>query len=377
MILTTLLILVATSLVFLYAYLHFNPQFGGRISPADKRAYAQSPQWDGQKFVNQSETKVDVNLRTMPGLIRANLKDRKQRIPQHPLPVQPFNSQAWNSSNAHFQFIWYGHSVVLMKLAGKTILIDPMFGPDASPVGPVRTPRFSQNTLDILDTLPDLDAVFLTHDHYDHLDYASIQKLKGKVVHYYVALGVKRHLRHWGIPAGQITEYDWWDTGRLGDIQFTFTPSRHFSGRGLTDRTKCLWGGWAFITPQKRIYWSGDGGYASHFSEIGDKLGPFDWAFLECGQYYKLWTQVHQLPEEAVQAAIDVGAKVSTPVHWGAFKLAPHHWQDPVERFAAAAKNKGITTAFPELGQLVIEKDKLPCQHWWSIYDAYTPHDRQ
>jgi len=132
-----------------------------------------------------------------------------------------------------------------------------------------------------------------------------------------------------------------------------------------SDLTKCLWGGWAFITPQKRIYWSGDGGYDSHFREIGDKFGPFDWAFLECGQYYKLWTQIHQLPEEAVQAAIDVQAKVSTPVHWGGFKLAPHHWMDPVERFAAAALEQGITVSFPRLGELVKEGATLPQKQWW------------
>jgi len=170
------LTLLLISLVLLYAYLNFNPQFGGRITPADKRAYARSPHWDGQKFVNQSETTVDVNLQNMPGLIQANLKDRKQKVPQNPLPVQPFDQEAWNNSNADFQFIWYGHAVALMKLAGKSFLIDPMFGPDASPVGPVRTRRFSNDTLAILDTLPNLDPVFLTHDHYDHLDYASIQK---------------------------------------------------------------------------------------------------------------------------------------------------------------------------------------------------------
>ena len=350
------------------AYLRLNPQFGGRITAEDRQRYARSPQWDGKQFVNPQETNVDISLLKVPGLIRENIQYHQAHTPDAPLPVIPFDRAAWNQSQSGFQFIWYGHAVCLMRLEGHNFLIDPMLGPDASPVGPVRTRRFSENTLAFLDELPALQAVFLTHDHYDHLDYQSVLKLKDKVEHFYVALGVKRHLLRWGVPEDHITEFDWWDEGRLGNIQFTFTPSRHFSGRSIDDRAKCLWGGWAFHTPNYRIYWSGDGGYGPHFQEVGQRLGPFDWAFVECGQYYKLWTQVHQLPEEAVQAVKDARAKIGVPVHWGAFKLAPHHWKEPAERFCKAAVEEGVDFAVPRLGAMVAAEDQLPREYWWESF---------
>ncbi len=347
------------------AYLQLNPQFGGRISKEDRKRYARSPQWDGEKFVNLQETTADVNLLTMPELLRESYQNYQAQVPDAPLQLQPFDRQAWEQSDAGFQFIWYGHSVCLMRLEGKNLLIDPMFGPDASPVGPIRTRRFSENTLEIIDQLPELDVVLLTHDHYDHLDYQSILKLKDKADRFYVALGTKRHLLRWGIDDSRVREFDWWEEVQLGTIQLTFTPSRHFSGRGMGDRAKCLWGGWAFHTPNYRIYWSGDGGYGPHFKEIGERLGPFDWAFVECGQYYKLWTQVHQLPEEAVWAVGDVKAQTGIPVHWGAFKLAPHYWQEPAERFCRFAEEEGVAIGLPRLGELIRPEEDLPRDCWW------------
>ncbi len=352
----------------LWAYLFFNPQFGGSVIAAYRQKYARSPQWDGEKFVNQQETSVDIDLLKVPELIRENIQYHQAHTPDAPLPVVPFDRQAWAQSKSGFQFIWYGHAACLMRLDGQNFLIDPMFGPDASPVGPVHTQRFSKNTLDILEELPELQAIFLTHDHYDHLDYQSILRLKGKTAHFYVALGVKRHLLRWGIAEGRITEFDWWEAGRLGNIDFTFTPSRHFSGRSINDRAKCMWGGWAFHTPNHRIYWSGDGGYGPHCKEVGERLGPFDWAFVECGQYYKLWTQVHQLPEEAVKAVKDARAKIGLPVHWGAFKLAPHHWKERAERFCRAAAEQEVEFAVPRLGAIYTTEDKLPQEHWWGKF---------
>ncbi|MBV6653708.1 MAG: MBL fold metallo-hydrolase, partial [Mameliella sp.] len=172
----------------------------------------------------------------------------------------------------------------------------------------------------------------------------------------------------WGVEPESITELDWWDEGQLGDLNFTFTPSRHFSGRGLTDRTKSLWGGWVFQVDNYKVYWSGDGGYNPDFREIGRRFGPFDWAFLECGQYYKLWKPIHASPEEAVQAAIDVGAKMSTPVHWGGFKLAPHDWRDPVDRFVEAGTDKGLNMAIPQPGELVTSESEVIVTRWWDDF---------
>jgi L-ascorbate metabolism protein UlaG (beta-lactamase superfamily) len=252
-----------------------------------------------------------------------------------------------------------------MRMAGKTLLIDPMFGPNAAPIAPFPVSRFSDNTLDLIDDLPEIDLLLLTHDHYDHLDLASIQKLKTKVKQYFVALGVARHLTAWGIPAAQITEFDWWDAHPLHDIQITFTPTRHFSGRGLTDRAKSLWGGWAFKTGTENIWFSGDGGYGDHFKAIGDKLGPFDFAFMECGQYSEYWPQIHMHPEESVQAGIDAKARVIMPVHWAGFSLAQHTWTEPVERFIAESTKNDASFLVPAKGQLVSLGEVGETVYWW------------
>ena len=183
------------------AYLYLNPQLGARISDEEKEAFTSSPQWQDDKFVNAQETTLDISISNMPKLIKAQFTGREERAPKNTLPLATFNKKTWLADTNAFSFIWFGHSVGLMKMVGLNILIDPMFGPDASPIGPFRTKRYSDSTLRIINELPDLDAVLITHDHYDHLDYDSFQLLKGKVKHYYVPLGVKRHLLRWDIPS--------------------------------------------------------------------------------------------------------------------------------------------------------------------------------
>jgi L-ascorbate metabolism protein UlaG (beta-lactamase superfamily) len=169
----------------------------------------------------------------------------------------------------------------------------------------------------------------------------------------------------WGVPAERITEFDWWETRGLEDIEITFTPTRHFSGRGLTDRMKALWGGWAFKTPVENIWFGGDGGYGKHFAEIGRRLGPFDFAFMECGQYNHDWHLIHLFPEEAVQAAKDAGVKKAMPVHWGGFALSYQHtWTEPVEEFVQAAQDQGLAYALPPLGGIFDTSSALS-EEWW------------
>ena len=207
--------------------------------------------------------------------------------------------------------------------------------------------------------------MLLTHDHYDHLDYASIQKLKTKTKQYFVAMGVKRHLLSWGVSPELIIEFDWWDEKTFSDIKITFTPTRHFSGRGLTDRLKTLWGGWAFNTGNENIWFSGDGGYGEHFKEIGERLGPFDFAFMECGQYNDAWRPVHLFPDESVQAAIDVKAKKIMPVHWAGFNLSfQHTWSEPAEEFVKAAVGQNQDYVLPKIGE-IFEVGLEVKEEWW------------
>ncbi len=361
--------LILLLLAYGIAYLYLNPQLGARISKEEKKAFANSPQWNGEVFENATETIMDINLSTMPGLIKAQFTNREKRAPQETLPLAAFNKKTWLADTNPFSFIWFGHSVGLMKMKGLNILIDPMFGPDASPIGPFRTKRYSDSTLQLIKELPDLDAVLITHDHYDHLDYDSFKLLRGKVKHYYVPLGVKRHLLRWDVPSAKITELDWWDSAQMGAVEMTFVPARHFSGRGPFDRAESLWGGWTFVSDSHRVYWTGDGGYGEHFKEIGEKLGPFDWAFVECGQYNKLWHAIHMYPEGSVQAAIDMKAKRAIPIHWGAFTLALHDWKNPVQRFAEEAKSKNQNIYMPKLGVPVAFADEQGEKYWWESYE--------
>ncbi len=175
----------------------YPPQFGGPVRKKDLEHFQQSKNWNGKKFVNLAPTKIDINLKTLPTVLKDNFSGRQARMPSQTLPIHPFEAEKFSPQDERPKFIWYGHSVVLMQLQGVNLLIDPMFGPDASPISPIATKRFSKNTLKIIDTLPPIDAVLLTHDHYDHLDYKSILKLKNKVPTWLVALGISRHLEKW------------------------------------------------------------------------------------------------------------------------------------------------------------------------------------
>ena len=362
-----LLVLFVVCIAFL-AFLYLNPQFGGTVSATRKSAYSKSKHWNGKVFENVVETTMDVNLKTMPKLLKAQFTDREVRSPIAPIPVIPFEQKAFDEGNGP-KFIWCGHSVLLLKLNGKNILIDPMLGPDAAPIAPFPTKRFSEDTLEVINALPPIDLMLMTHDHYDHLDLASMRKLKSKVSTIYASLGIRRHLERWGFKNHTIREFDWWEKATFGEIEITFTPSRHFSGRGLSDRAKCLWGGWVFKSPDYSVYWSGDGGYGAHFKEVGNKLGPFDWTFIECGQYNELWRQIHLHPEESVQASLDAQSKIVTPVHWAGFALALHPWKEPIERFTREAKSKSLAVHTPKIGELVDMKQRGPSTDWWAKLD--------
>ncbi len=217
-----------------------------------------------------------------------------------------------------------------------------------------------------MNNFPRLDAVLISHDHYDHLDYGSVQKLKEKVKDFYVPLGVGAHLRRWGVAESAIHELNWWEEVNHAGLTIVFTPSRHFSGRGITDRNTTLWGSWIIQGESKNLYFSGDGGYGPHFQKIGERYGPFDLAMMECGQYDERWAQIHMMPEESAQAAVDVRAKQMMPIHWGAFRLALHSWTDPIERVTEKAVQLQMPVTTPKIGEtFVVGSPNLPRAKWW------------
>ncbi|MGE5396327.1 MAG: MBL fold metallo-hydrolase, partial [Chitinophagales bacterium] len=255
------------------------------------------------------------------------------------------------------------------SIDNRKLLVDPMLGPIASPVHFAGVKRYSGDLLYIIYEMPPIDAVFITHDHYDHLDYRSIQKLKSKVGHFFVPHGVGVHLLRWGIEKERITEFNWWDEAEFQGLTVALTPSKHFSGRGIFNRDTTLWGGWVIVGKHSRFYTSGDGGYDQHFKEIGQKYGPFDIALMEGGQYNPRWYWVHMTPEEAVQANIDVQAKNMMLIHWCAFTLALHGWAEPIERALPAAAKSGVNLLYPQIGETVplFDPESIPFSSWWRM----------
>lgn len=367
MITSVVLLILGFGLPFGYYYLKKNPQFGGKPVKEEIQRLKKSKQWKNGAFQNQSKVSMSLSLTSVPSLLKESLEGRKSRNPKEEIKIESFDPKKFELDGVP-KFVWYGHSTLLLQINDKNILIDPMFGEDASPVGPIRTKRFSKDSLSLIENLPAIDAVLMTHDHYDHLDFKSIRILKKNVETFLVPLGVGRHLEYWGIDKRNITEVDWWQEIQLFGLDLTFTPSRHFSGRGAFDRAKSLWGGWVIKSSEHSIYWSGDSGYDGHFKQIGEKLGPFDWGFMECGQYNERWDQIHMYPEDCVQAAIDAKVKYTIPVHWGAFSLALHHWKDPITRFVSSAEQKGQAFLTPAPGT-IINMNMNNTDSWWKSYE--------
>ena len=264
------------------------------------------------------------------------------------------------------RLVWFGHSAFFLQIDDVTILIDPMLGQVAAPHPWLGTKRFSKDLPLEIEKLPHVDVVVISHDHYDHLDYQSILKLKNKVDRFIVPLGVGVHLEAWGVDPDQIEELDWWEETSHQKISYICTPAQHFSGRKFSNGQKTLWSSWVIRSERTNLYFSGDSGYSDHFKEIGEKYGPFDLAMMECGQYNKMWPDIHMFPEETAQAGLDVRAKTIMPIHWGAFKLALHSWTDPVERVTAKAKELGIPVLIPKIGELVENPyPNYQSSDWW------------
>lgn len=285
------------------------------------------------------------------------------RTPKGQLPTVSVSAEQLGHSE-ELQVTWLGHSSCLIEIDGRVILTDPVFAERASPFSLIGPKRFASELPIQAEQLPRIDAVLISHDHYDHLAYRSILALHAKVDKFYVPLGVGGHLERWGVPIHKIVELDWWEQRRNGSLQMVFTPAQHFSGRGLRSN-KTLWGSWVIKGEKEKVFFSGDSGYFDGFKEIGDKYGPFDITLLENGAYNTAWANIHMLPEETLQAHIDLRGKLLLPIHWGKFNLSLHAWTEPVERLLATASRAGVMVSTPLQGEPV-SVSRPSQQYWWT-----------
>jgi hypothetical protein len=262
---------------------------------------------------------------------------------------------------------WLGHATALMEIDGYRLLTDPLWSARCSPSKTIGPQRLHPPPL-ALEALPALDAIVISHDHYDHLDMSTVQALaRTQRAVFVTPLGVGAHLRHWGIPPRRIVELDWNASTRIGDLRLVCTPARHYSGRFLS-RNNTLWASWAILGPRHRAYFGGDTGYTSSFTEIGSNHGPFDMTVLPIGAYNKSWRDIHMNPEEAVQAHRDLGGGgVMVPIHWATFRLAPHPWAEPAERVVEAAAAAGVQVGVPRPGGRVVADEMPQIERWWRL----------
>ncbi|WP_166703859.1 MBL fold metallo-hydrolase [Bacillus albus] len=315
-----------------------------------------------KKYMNQIHTYVSFKPKDIIGLMTDYFKMKSKLRPLKNLPIvlSDKNNESLESAT------WFGHSASLLKIEGKKLLLDPMFGDASSPFPVFNSKRYSGVFSLEREDLQEIDAIIISHNHYDHLNYKSIMLLKDRAKHFYVPTGVAQYLIKWGVSPSKISEHNWWDEIAFDNIKLVCAPARHFSGRSMTDRDCSLWCSWLILGQETKVFFSGDSGYAPHFKEIGSKYGPFDLTLMECGQYDTRWSAIHMLPEETVQTHIDVKGDLLLPIHWGAFTLALHEWSDPIERVTKEAKRLGVKIATPQIGEsIMLKSTDYPSSAWW------------
>ena len=356
------LIIISTIL-----FISCSPQFGKSVTKEQRIEYSKLENFKDGKFINQHHSPMNVNYWEV---FKELTKKAPNRNPSKYILVEKIDSiEIENHSKDITYLTWFGHSTFLLEIDGKKILIDPMFGKVPAPHPLLGMKRYSKELPIEIEKLPFIDAVILSHDHYDHLDYESIQKLKNKVGKFYTPLGVGNHLKSWGVIEEKIIELNWWESVEFDSISLVCTPARHFSGRGLFDRATILWCSWVIRGKKDNVFFSGDSGYDTHFKEIGEKFGPFDITLMECGQYNEDWKLLHMMPEETVQASLDLKSKLTLPIHWGGFTVAFHDWTEPIERLLKKANELNLAVTTPKIGEpVILGNATFPTEKWWKNY---------
>lgn len=327
----------------------YSPVFGRKPSGAVLERILKSPHYSNGQFENLVDTPQLAEGITYYTVFRDFFfRKSKRSKPALPLPAKKENLLCLSPDENIV--VWFGHSSYFIQADGKTMLVDPVFSGHASPVK-FTTKAFAGSDAYTADDLPLIDYLFISHDHWDHLDYETVLKLRPKVKRIITGLGTGAHFERWGFDMGKVMERDWNESTGLDDgFTVTVTTARHFAGRGLK-RNTALWVSFVLQTPTMRLFLGGDSGYGTHFNAIGQQFGPFDVAILECGQYNEYWKHIHMMPEEVVTAAQDLNAKQLMPVHWGKFALSLHAWDEPIQRICAEAERQKMPLITPMIGE--------------------------
>lgn len=339
------------------------PSFGRAPRGARLERIRQSPNYRDGKFQNLSPTvQLTSDKSMLSNMIDFLFRQNPNLRPSAAMPMVKTDLKAFDRNED--MLVWLGHSSVFFQLNGKRFLIDPVLL-TASPVG-FFNKAFPGTGLYAPDDLPDVDYLLISHDHWDHLDYETIKRLRGRIGKVVCGLGVGEHFERWGFASEQLIELDWNEQAVLAE-GFTLhcLPARHFSGRGFSPNST-LWVSYLLETPSKKVYLSGDGGYDTHFAHIREQFGPIDWAIMENGQYGEGWKFIHLLPEDLLHAIKDLDAKHLMTVHNSKYALAMHSWKEPLDNVYRAAQKDSLPLVTPKMGEVVLLNDSVQdFQPWW------------
>jgi L-ascorbate metabolism protein UlaG (beta-lactamase superfamily) len=336
---------------------------GSRASGLRLERMKASSRWAGDGFANVTPILPNLKSGPMPALSEF-LCGGKRRSPAQPLPSQDPRADWSRPPETGLRATWLGHSTVLLEVDGARLLTDPVWGERASPVSIVGPKRFQPVPVGVAG-LPALDAVLISHDHYDHLDYPTLLELAKLEVPFVTSLGVGAHLESWGIEGSRITELDWWESVRVAGVTVTATPSQHFSGRGVSGRNGTLWSSFVIQGPSHACFFSGDTGLTAEYREIRERFPSLDLVMLEVGAFHPAWGDIHLGPENALVAFEWLGGKRFLPIHWGTFNLALHAWDEPAEVLLERAPRQGAELLMPRLGQAVEPRRVEGVEAWW------------
>jgi L-ascorbate metabolism protein UlaG (beta-lactamase superfamily) len=363
---TVLISIVVIVVVIAVLYMR-SPKFGAKAAGKRLEKIQSSPNYKGGSFVNRTYTPSLTEGYSMTKVMfdfffrKGPRAKPKGLIPSVHTDLKNLPKGDW--------LVWFGHSSYFFQTDGLKFLVDPVFSGNASPI-PGSTKSFKGTDVYAVDDLPEIDFLFISHDHYDHLDYETVTKLKDKVKKAICGLGVGAHLERWGFKAEDIIEMDWdTDIALQPGVKIYGLTARHFSGRTFK-RDQTLWMSFLLQTRTRKIFIGGDSGYGDHFKKIGERFGPIDLAIIENGQYNEAWKAIHCLPGENLQAAIDLKAKRMMPVHSSKFDIALHDWDEPLKEIVRLDQKIGLPPVTPKIGEPVNLNDSSQVfTQWWKDVD--------